>query len=163
MENVYEDKKKYYQSYREKIKLGFDLLNIEQLQLDVLDRGLASNRSLRNTVVFSMDQTIEVHFKSNWKNMTGDPKFDNKFNTQGPSNPPTIGRFKAFKKRSRYFDPARYYKIFREEEGSKQEIRWPTMIREIDHDFGAVFEEDKQSKHSTNTSNMDETSKLLKM
>ncbi len=55
--------------------------------------------------------------------MSGGPKFDNKFNTQGPSNPPTVGKFKAFKRRSRYFYPSRYYKIYGEEEGSRQEIR----------------------------------------
>ncbi len=53
--------------------------------------------------------------------------------------------------------------MFGEEEGSKQEIRWPSMIREIDHDFCAVFDKDKPSKLSTNTSNMVETGKLLKM
>ncbi len=55
--------------------------------------------------------------------MSGGPKFYNKFNTQGPSNPPTVGKFKAFKRRSRYFYPSRYYKIYGEEEGSRQEIR----------------------------------------
>ncbi len=78
--------------------------------------------------------------------MTGDPKFDNKFNTQGPSNPSTTGNFKSFKRRSKSFDPSRYYKIYGEEDDSKQEIRWLTMNREIDHAFRAVFDEDKPNK-----------------
>ncbi len=37
VENMNEDKKKEYQTYKDKIKLAFDLLNIEQPQLDYLD------------------------------------------------------------------------------------------------------------------------------
>ncbi len=155
--------KKEYQSYRDKIKLAFYLLDIEQLQLDYLDTGLANDRSFKNTVVFPMDQAIEVHFENNWKNMTGDSRFDNNFDTPGPNTPPTIGKFKSFKRRSRFFYQTRYYKIYQEEEGSRHEMRWPTINREIDHDFCAVFDEEKPGKQSTNTANVEETGKLLKM
>ncbi len=59
-ENVMEGSEKENQSYRDKIKLAFDLLNVKQPQLNIL--GLANDKSLSKTVVFPMNQAIEVHF-----------------------------------------------------------------------------------------------------
>ncbi len=56
--NMVEGSMKEYKSYRDKIKLTFDLLDIVRPQLHILDTVQANDKSLSKTIILPMEQAI---------------------------------------------------------------------------------------------------------